>query len=256
MGSIAQQIRAEDQGFAGNIDLTTLMDKELTALKTAADDLAFCEAEFAEAGNTALLRLLDGVSELETDSMYPDDAVEDISTGSQYYFHAHADRGGEYGHFHTYVMANAIPDSLICLSPATRGEHQDPARTHCHLVALSVNGGGMVDGMFTINHWAAHEARYSVPVLGQILDRFSMEAPTSHALTSRWICALLKAFRPQIMTLFHEREMLLDTLDKSGGKIPACENEELEVTSSIKIDIAAQIAAINAEWIRRLDKTG
>ena len=227
-----------------------LGDEELRFVSRAASRLQACQAELDRIGHSAVSKLLADVELLNSDKIYPADTVEDAQSASQCYFHAHSDRTGEYGHFHTYLMPAGLPQNMRSIKPATQGDHANPHKTHCHLVGISVDDHGDAIGLFTINHWSSQEAVYNPRDLQRALVRFEITHDEPCSLVNAWVTNVLHCFLPQIRMLFDEREMRLAQMDQQAPKVPANEDETLEVPSEIGISIPHQLDEIwrEMEW--------
>lgn len=232
-------------------EFSAISDQRLRDMLLAAEEVNRWQDILSKTQDTPLTELLRGVERLSYYDAYPSETVEDLETGCQYYFHAHEDRPQEYGHFHTYVMAHAIPEAVQAIEPATHGEHENPNHTHCHLVGVSVDTTGQPRELFTINHWSAREAVYSKHDLEQILDAFEIGHAVPSYPVNRWVTALLKLFRPQILEAFSQREEMLEKLDGENPETPSSANEEIDVTSRIAVSVDDQTRLVQVEYMRR-----
>ena len=226
-------------------------DQELLKICNAGNQARHWTNVLRKTDETPLSSLLYGVETVEDDMEYPSQTVQDFESGSQYYFHSHSDRNGEFGHLHTYVLESGIPKGIRGHSPATLGDHSNKFRTHSHLVAIVINKSCMPQSMFTINHWSSQEAQYSLQNLEKILDCFDISHAWPSYPSNRWMSALLRLFKPQIMHLFAEREAHLAALDTEGRETPAAEDYDLEVTSQAEISVADQLNSALSEARRR-----
>ncbi len=210
---------------AQNLDLDTLDDKQLTAMHYAGQEVMHWQAVLQKTEDTPITELLRYEDVLDYDTEYPPETVQDHETG--------------------------IPTKIRAVKPAVTGEHSNKFRTHCHLAAIVTTGKGEPKSLFTINHWSAHDARYSTGDMVKILDRFDV----SHAVPSyplnRWVSALMRFFRPQLIQLFKDREVTLAEFAQAMPDIPAMENEDLEVTSKVDISVSEQFSAVARELDRR-----
>lgn len=243
------------KGFKADIEAEThwaqLSDNELQSMHLAASSLEHWQDVLRKTGDTVVTELLRGVEKLDFDAVYPEDTVQDFESFSQYYFHTHMERSNEYGHIHTYAMSQALPEWADCLEPAMLGDHEDPSRTHCHLVAISVDNAGNPTKLFTINHWSAHEARYDLNVMRHMLNAFDVGHAVPSYPVNRWVSAILRLFNPQIMKLFADREKALSELQQQEPGISAAQNESMDVTSQTDVSMEKQIRCIKTEIDRR-----
>ena len=231
--------------------LANCSNEALLDMQEAAQEVLFWQSVLLKTNDGVVSEFLRDVEEVYHDQFYPADTVEDKETGCQYYFHAHSDRPEEYGHFHTYVMEAGIPDNLHAIKPASMGSPNDQYRTHCHLVAIGIENDGTPTSMFTLNHWSAHEAKYSLESLEQILDCFDISHAVPSYPVNRWISALLRLYRPKIIDLFVQREDALEGLARQQPDVPPEANQAMDVTSKIDIAIEAFALEVQQEVARR-----
>ena len=232
-------------------DWETLTDAQLQEIYKAGLEAMHWKSILEKTEDTPITELLRGEEMLNYDSEYPRDTVQDHETGSQYYFHCHSDRPEEYGHFHTYVVSSGIPNKIRAVKPALNGEHANDRRTHAHLVAIVTNGRGEPENLFTINHWSAQEACYSADDMVKILDRFDVTHAVPSYPLNRWVSAVMRLFRPQIIQLFIEREATIESFQQANPDTPAMANEALEVTSNAEISVSTQLNAAGTELAQR-----
>jgi hypothetical protein len=221
------------------LDLAALPPVELGRMAAAACRLAACRQRLAIAGH----RVID---ELTRDQPlpyvhYPRGDVYDFSSHAQYYFHCHRD--GEQGHFHTFLRPRGMPPGIRPADPADwRGLADNDALSH--LVAVSLDERGEAIRLFTTNRWVTAETWYRAADVCAMLPCFHIGHDHPSALANDWITALLALFRPQIEGLLEERDACLERQRGVPSGVPPFEDRDLEVTSHMSIDVAAQIAAV------------
>jgi len=177
---------------------------------------------------------------------YPKGDVFDQEFQSQYYYHAHRKGTGEHGHFHTFLRAPGMPEGIVPIP--YRGKAKRPTGKDAlnHFIAISMNRPGRPIGLFTTNRWVTDESFYRAGDVIAMLPRFRIEHTYPCLATNRWITAMLKLFRPQIEALISERDRVIAAWAADRPDSDVYEDRELEVTSSMPVDIEAQIAAIAA----------
>lgn len=232
-------------------ELSRLSAKQLGRLQAAADEVLQQLESLAAMQTTPVGQMLKGVSNFTEDAHYPDGDIHDERTGSQYYYHAHRGSETENGHFHVFVRAKAVPDSMHPAFPDFAKNRPIADEAIAHLVAISIGHDSLPTKMFTTNQWVTGETFYSARDTTRLLDCFDATANEACAETSRWISALLLLFRPQIGWLLSERDQSIATWARQHPSRDVLEDEELEITSEVTIDIDAQIACIDAEASRR-----
>ena len=233
-----------------DVDLATLPRERLEDMRAAADEMIEVLQEAADSGRHILIDVLDaGKDQPFTEwQHYPPGDVQDKGNGAIWFYHAHARDEGEsrpwdeHGHFHMFVYTEKLgADAAPVALPKERDEKKGGL---CHLVAVSFDMTGAPAKIFTTNRWVSDEWMYSAGDVIGLLDRFSVE-DEAHALTSRWLMAALRLYRPQIEWALKERDRVLA---KAREKDPEGfgEDKDIEVLSAIDFDLAGQIDAIEA----------
>lgn len=233
---------------------------EIAQMTTAAAAIRDCRIEFA-ARNT------DPVSEVTAGSPtvcewrhYPDGEVYDSTSHAQYFFHTHPQTSrptSERGHFHTFLRADGMPSGIAPLllpelaiangaalpphgAPRKRGARDEVS----HLIAIAVDARGEPIRLFTTNRWVTGETWYRAADVIEMLDRFVLAELEPSVVLNRWIGAMIGLFRPQIAALLRARD---DTVMawRRRRRTPVFEDPRLEVTSSLEIDLDAQLSYID-----------
>ncbi len=179
---------------------------------------------------------------------YPPGDVVDWETHSQHYYHAHpkAERTGEHGHFHTFLRYDGIPADLEAVIPKVSQTESDD-RIGTHLVAISMDKHGFPVRMFTVNRWVTDETWYAAAAIIEMLDYYLVDHTYPSWATNRWITAMLKLFKPQILALVAARDKRVaahEALHAGKKKYDVYEDRELELTSSVNISVPSQIKAV------------
>jgi hypothetical protein len=194
---------------------------------------------------------------------YPDGEVYDSQSHAQYFYHSHPVSGRpvrEHGHFHTFLRAEGMPvGAAPLILPEIAVAHvpalppQAPPRKHgkreevSHLVAIAVDRRGEPIRLFTTNRWVTGETWYRADDVIRMLDRFVItEAQPSETL-NRWVVAILRLFRPQIAALLRMRDETVMAW-RRRRRTHVFEDPGLEITSSLDIDMEAQLAF--PDWVR------
>ena len=100
---------------------------------------------------------------------------------------------------------------------------------------------------FTTNRWVTGETWYPAADVAQMLDRFALGAGGPSPLLNRWIAALLGLYKPQLVDLIGRRDAaVMDWRRRRRAKVHVLEDQRLEVTSILPIDLETQIAQIDA----------
>jgi hypothetical protein len=245
----------------------------LDAMAAAGRVLIECQHALAAAGMSPLAEALQGAAPIYEWRHYPGGDIYDPGSHAQYFYHAHspgerrAPGGGqEHGHFHTFLRARGMPAGvrplvlpefavannpaapkapLVPSAPQTAsGEEADP---WSHLVAIAMDATGTPLRFFTTNRWVTGETWYPAADVGRMLDRFTFGEGGPSPLLNRWIAALLALYKPQLADLLAQRDAaVMDWRRRRRAKIHVLEDQRLEVTSVLPIDLDAQIAQIDA----------
>lgn len=229
------------------IDFKKLPRADLLAMQGAADDMiAVLEQAAAEQKHI----LIDVLNSTTPDPFtlwqhYPPGDVHDREKGALWFYHAHSDDPearpwSEHGHFHLFVWTEHVQEGVEPIALPPKPDFENGGL--CHLVAISFDNAGTPMRIFTVNRWVAMEWQYPAEEVIRLLDFFDLDNE-EYALTSRWLVAALKVFRPQIEWSLRERDRVIDKLREKDPE-GFSEDEDVEVLSSFPFDLGAQIDAI------------
>ena len=227
----------------------------------------------AAAGTSPLAEALQGAAPIYEWQHYPAADTYDPASHAQYFYHAHpageravAEGGEEHGHFHTFLRARGMPPGvsplvmpefavannpaapkapLIPSAPQTAaGEEADP---WSHLVAVAMDPTGAPLRFFTTNRWVTGDTWYPAADVARMLDRFALGEAGPSPLLNRWIVALLGLYKPLLGDLLARRDAaVMDWRRRRRAKVHVLEDQRLEITSVLPIDLEAQIVQIDA----------
>lgn len=230
------------------IDLSRLDHEQLQAMLRAGEEILECRRVLAKAGLNLVGEVLRGQGTFYQFNHYPDGDVYDRDSHAQYYYHAHRGVDGEHGHFHTFLRTGGLPDGV---APIRRldGEGSETDRPRdddepAHLVALSMDGYGWPIGLFTTNRWVTNQTWYSADDTVRMLDRFLIDHAYPSWPVNRWMSAMFRLFRPQIVELLHQRDRTIEDWVNEHPDSDVFEDRELEITSTMRIDVESQIEAL------------
>ena len=245
----------------------------LDAMAAAGRTLIECRDVMTAAGTSPLAEALQGAAPIYEWRHYPGGDIYDPGSHAQYFYHAHppgerrAPAGGEeHGHFHSFLRARGMPPGvrplvmpefavannpaapkapLIPSAPETAaGEEADP---WSHLVAIAMDATGTPLRFFTTNRWVTGETWYPAADVAQMLGRFALGERGPSPLLNRWIVALVGLYKPQLAELLAQRDAtVMDWRRRRRAKVHVLEDQRLNVTSVLPIDLEAQIAQIDA----------
>lgn len=230
------------------VDFDKLPKSRLESMHAAGLEAIDCIRVLAKMGDNIVGELLSGAEGFYEWDHYPDGDVYDHETHAQFYYHAHPQelRGGEHGHFHTFMRANGIPDTI---RPAALPDYEKPAEKNedlTHLIAVSMDPQGLPICRFSTNRWVTGETWYRADDVCALIDRFDIDHARPSWPVNRWILAMLQLFHPQAVALIRARDA---RVKESAGAKPdqnAFEDRELEITAALDISIDEQMAAIQA----------
>jgi len=229
------------------IDFSALPRERLLAMQAGADEMIAVLEHAAAQQKHVLIDVLNATApDAFTEwQHYPPGDVHDREKGALWFYHAHSEDEAsrpwkEHGHFHLFVYSEHVDPDVkpIALPPEPDWERGGL----CHLVAISFDQAGTPIRVFTTNRWVAMEWQYPAEEVIRLLDHFDLDN-AEFALTSRWLMAALKLFRPQIEWSLRERDKAIDKLRKRDPE-GFSEDTSIEVLSSFPFDLGGQIDAI------------
>lgn len=233
-------------------DYSSLSTQMLIHMQHGVEDMVAVLQEAAEAEYHVLTDVLASVEDEPFTQWqhYPPGDVHDRDNGALWFYHAHeedklARPWEEHGHFHLFTYTEHAPENAEPLALPPEPDYENGGL--CHLVAVSFNNSGIPVQLFTVNRWVAMEWQYPADVVISMIDRFRIENPIDgkekYDLTSRWLMALLKVYRPQIEWALRERDALIASM-KADDPDNWSEDETVEVLSAVTFDFAGQIDRI------------
>lgn len=225
-------------------EISQLSRRRRRAMQDAAAAFTACEDVMRAQGSHILQEILPRSGLFLADKRYPDGEVFDQKSGAQYYYHAHRERPGEHGHFHTFVSEAAIPPEMR-ISPLEAG-HQAGRRRLAHLVAISIDSTGSPIELFVTNRWVTDETWYRAEDVIRLIDGFRIEQDYPSPLANRWLCALLQLYQPQIAALLHRRDRLLEEWIQAHPRKDPLNDTRLEVIARLPIAVGRHIARLQA----------
>ena len=245
---------------ADNIDETIIdpaldrLDREaLDRMAAAAHEVIDIQMRLNMTGDNVVGELIKNADTFFEWNHYPDGDVYDAGNGSQYFYHAHpADlRVGEHGHFHTFLRPAGMPDGML---PAPVADYAAPADANdalSHIIGISMDEFGVPICLFTTNRWVTGEIWYSGADVMRMLDLFEIGHTQPSWPVNRWVSAMLRLFKPQVLGLIAARDEAVKAWSHTG-KAPdgnVLEDRVLEVTSYCLISIEGQARFIDTALV-------
>lgn len=219
---------------------------ELLGLYDAALEAIESMAALADAGANPVTAVLGGSDVVEEWTHFPPGDVVDPTTHSLFYYHAHAAEervAGEHGHFHTFVRPKAFFPEL---QPVQTNDTPQESEPFTHLIGISTDASGQLIRLFTTNRWVTAEQWYAADDVIAMLDRFDIAIEQPSPGLNRWVSAVVRLFRPQIVDLIRARDEAIAHWRATHPDRDVFEDRELQVTSELPVDFLAQVRAIEA----------
>jgi len=225
-----------------NPQLDVLSKEELESMLRAGQQILECYRVLRKSGDNIVGEILRGNEPFVELDHYPPGDIYDPDSHSQYYYHAH--RSGEHGHFHTFLREAGIPDGLQPVDQSHMDYMEQREDTISHLIAISMDTAGYPISLFTTNRWVTAENWYSADDVISMLDQFEVDLVPPSWPVNIWLTAMVKLFRPQIISLIRERDKGINTWGVENMGKDIFEDRGLEIISETDISVETQIAAI------------
>ena len=223
-------------------DLKGLSISALYKMQAAGSEVLECHRVLQKGGLNVSGEVLKGQGQFIKLQHYPKGDVYDRDTHSQYYYPAH--RGNEHGHFHTFLRAKGMPASVTEPSEASKRGWPSGDQALAHIVAISMDRKGFPIRLFTTNRWVTAECWYKARDVIEMIDRFTVDHAYPSWPTNRWITAMMRLFRPQIVALLEARDAVIGEWRQINPDGDVFEDRGLETLTELDIEVAAQIKAI------------
>lgn len=209
--------------------LRQLTRADLETMYDAAAAVTDCLAALAQRGANPVTEVLKGADVAQEWEHYPPGDAIDAANRSQYYYHSHAAEeriAGEHGHFHTFVRPDGREDAVA------------------HVIGISTDSQGQVLRLFTTNRWVTGEHWHDADEMVGMLDGFRIDGTQPSPELNRWITALVRVCRPQIVDLIHARDRRIAEQRAAHPDRDVFEDRTLLVSSERPVDFIAQVRAI------------
>lgn len=228
--------------------LARLPAAALRRLALAGSEVSECMRILAKTGHNVVGEVLEGAGEFVEWRHYPESDAYDPQTHAQYYYHAHPQDTprpfNEHGHFHLFLRKPGMPRGV---GPApNQSPVEGDGAALSHLIAISMNAYGMPERLFTANRWVTGDTWYDAADVIAMLECFDMDVVRPNWLVNRWLTAMARLFRPQIVALLRARDDAVKAWSSAHPGGDTFEDRRLEVISVCEIAIDQQLAAIAA----------
>ncbi|EWY41102.1 hypothetical protein N825_31040 [Skermanella stibiiresistens SB22] len=240
-------------------DFGSLSRGELQAMAEAAREVMNCQRVLAKTGDNIVGEILRGAGTFYEWRHYPSGDVYDAEFHAQYYYHAHPEEervSGEHGHFHTFLRPLGMPPGIVPARLFDVVESGGENDALCHLVGISMDRAGLPIRLFTTNRWVTGETWYASGDVARMLDCFVIDHARPSWVVNRWITALIRLFRLQIVELLEARDAEIARWRDMRPGTNIHEDRELEVVSERWVSIEDQIARIELALTRARRREG
>jgi hypothetical protein len=228
------------------VNLKNLNRRQLERMRDAGGEIREWYRVLEKTGDNVVGEVLRDQGKFYEWNHYPEGDIYDHVTHSQYYYHAHpADlRGGEHGHFHTFLRPKGMPPGIEPAPIPDLVLPEDEDDILSHLSGISMDPAGYPIRLFTTNRWVTGEIWYAAQDVVRMVDCFIIDHTRPSWPVNRWITAMLCLFQPQIVELVQERDRVVAGYQALHAGVDVYEDRDLEITSSMDISVDDQIAAV------------
>ena len=236
------------------IEFGSLSRDELEHMAEAGQEIVEVHRILAKTGDNIVGELLRGHETFFEWDHYPPGDVYDRETHGQFYYHAHppAQRfDDEHGHFHTFLRPKGMPPGLKPADVPGAEPPKDPNDALSHLIAIAMDGKGFPFRLFSVNRWVTGETWYSAADVAVMLDYFKIDHARPSWPVNRWITAMVRLFKPQILELIEVRDRSVADWAERHPDLDVYEDRNLEVTSFVDISIERQVRAVGQALLSR-----
>lgn len=224
-------------------DLSRQPRDALMRMVAAGERILECYRVLKKTQDNVVGELLRGQGEFFEWDHYPKGDIYDHVTHSQYYYHAHPTelRGGEHGHFHTFLHPKGMPPGIAPapLPDLELPEDEDDALSH--LIAISMNPAGYPIRLFTTNRWVTGEVWYVADDVIRMLGDFAIDLARPSWPANLWVSDMLRLFRPQTEVLIRRRDDAVAAWREGHAGSDVYEDRDFEIASSTSISVEAQM---------------
>lgn len=246
------------------MDFARFGGAELAAMEAAGREVLECRRVLAKSGDSVVSEALRDGAPFAAWTHYPDGDVYDPESHAQFFYHGHADgprAAREHGHFHTFLRPRGMPPGTrplvmpeLAIADAPSAPAGPPAPQPnqgadndelSHLIAIAMDESGDPVHLFTTNRWVTGETWYAGADVVAMLDRFVVDLARPSWPLNRWITAMFRLFRPQMIELLAARDaQVMAWRRRHRGKVHVLEDRRLEVVSALEIDVEDQLRRV------------
>ncbi len=226
------------------VDFASLRPTQLEVMAEAGCEVLECQRVLAKGGSNVVAEVLPREGTFYEFDHCPAGDIYDQENHAQYYYHAH--RVGEHGHFHTFLRGAGMPPGVQSVEQSETETMKQRDDKLSHLVAISMDQRGIPICLFTTNRWVTAENWYAASDVSAMLDCFVIDHAQPSWPTNRWVTAMIRLFRPQIVALLYRRDAAVAEWRRQNPEVDVFEDRRLDLPSRIEISVDKQIRAITA----------
>ena len=235
------------------VDFDSLPHLRLAEMAAAGETIGECCRVLGRTTDNVVGELLRDQGTFYAWNHYPDGDVYDHHSHSQYYFHSHPSelRGGEHGHFHLFMRPKGMPAGIRPAPVPDLALPEGDNAALSHLVGISMDEFGVPIRLFTTNRWVTGEIWYAAADVERMLDCFVIDHVRPSWAVNRWVSAMIRLFRPQIVALIAARDHVVAAWQDGHLEGNVYEDRALEVTAQTEISVDDQRRAVEQALGRR-----
>ena len=240
--------KAHKQETSRQLDMATHPVKRLRMMLAAGEDVLEVGRVLNLSDDNVVGEILRHQGTFYEWDHYPKGDVYDKKSHAQYFYHAHTigGRDPEHGHFHTFMRAKGMARGTKPINRPDRSQWPKGSDSLSHIVGISMDAKGLPIRLFTTNRWVTGEAWYKARDVIKMIAPYKIDHTQPSWPTNRWVSGMVHLFWPQVILLLQARDVCIEAWEKQRPGKDVFEDRELEITSQVDIDIAAQIAAVRA----------
>jgi hypothetical protein len=144
------------------------------------------------------------------------------------------------------MRESGMPDGVQPVAQSETPNMIKSANKLSHIVAISMDARGWPRGLFTTNRWVTSEYWHRADDVCAMLDRFDIDHTWPSWATNRWVSAMLRLFRPQIVRLLRERDVVVANWQEKHTDKDVFEDRQLDSPSHVEISLDRQIRIVQA----------
>ena len=183
--------------------------------------------DYARQGRSLAWAALAGREVFQTLAHHPRRDVVDRVSGARFFYHAHPvgdDSLQEHGHFHLF---------------------REGGQGFSHLAALSLDGQGRPLRWFCTNQWVTGERWQPASRWRAGLEGFDVRTRGRLAPVARWLVAMVRLYRDELLALLHERDAVVSRLaDGRRARRALFEDRQMHILCSRPVSLQGKVQSL------------